>query len=298
MRVLVSGASGLIGSALAAALKARGDQVVGLGRGVDAQIRWDPVAGRLNEAALEGMDAVVHLAGENIAGGRWSAARKERIRSSRVEGTRLLCAALARLEQPPQVLACASGIGYYGDRGAEELKEDSAAGKGFLAEVCGAWEGAAEPARTRGIRVAHLRFGMVLSSGGGALARMLLPFRMGVGGRIGSGQQWMSWICLDDAVRAICHVLEQAALRGPINLTSPHPCTNTEFARALGKALRRPAIFPLPAWAARVALGEMAEGLLLSGCRVAPARLLESGFQFAYPELAGALRYLLKKEEP
>ena len=296
MRVLISGATGLVGTGLAGLLGARGDQVLRLTRGPAAPgaVPWDPQVGALDPRALEGLDAVVHLAGENIAGGRWTPARKARIRESRVQGTRLLCERLAQCQRPPAVLASASAIGYYGDRGEALLSEDSPSGQGFLAEVCRAWEEAAEPARTHGLRVAHLRFGMILSARGGALARMLLPFRLGLGGRIGSGRQYLSWIALDDALRVLCQVLDQPTLRGPLNVVAPQPCTNAEFTQTLGQVLRRPTVLPLPAWAARLALGEMAEGLLLSSQRVLPARLLESGFRFELPDLAGALRQLLR----
>ena len=295
MKVLVSGAGGLIGTGLVQSLRAQGNEVRCLRRGTvgaDA-ILWDPEAGMLDAGALEGLDGVVHLAGENIAGGRWTPARKQRIRESRVQGTRLLCARLAQLQRPPQVLVSASAIGYYGDRGEEELREDSPPGQGFLAEVCRAWEEAAEPARTRGIRVAHLRFGMVLSARGGALARLLLPFRLGLGGRVGKGRQYLGWISLDDAVQAAGHLLEHPDLSGPFNAVAPHHCTNAEFTRALGQVLRRPTLLPVPSWALRLALGEMAGELLLASTRVAPARLLESGFQFEHPELEEALRRLL-----
>jgi uncharacterized protein (TIGR01777 family) len=295
MRVLVSGAGGLIGAALVESLRAQDNQVRRLKRGHAGgyDLTWNPEAGSLDAAALEGVDAVVHLAGENIAAGRWTPARRQRILHSRVGGTRLLSEKLAGLKHPPQVLVCASALGYYGDRGDEELREDSPPGKGFLAEVCRAWEGAAAPAREAGIRVAYLRFGMVLSARGGALARMLLPFRLGLGGRIGSGKQYLGWISLDDAVCAAEHLLEHRDLSGPFNAVAPHPCTNGEFTSALGQALRRPTFFPLPAWAARLALGEMAQELLLSSIRALPVRLLGSGFSFTHPELAGTLRRLL-----
>jgi hypothetical protein len=295
VKVLVSGASGLIGRVLVRSLRSQGHQVRCLrrGRADGDDLAWDPEAGALDPGALEGLDAVVHLAGEHIAGGRWTRTRKARILSSRVQGTRLLSEKLAGLSHPPQVLVCASAVGYYGDRGAEELSEDSPPGRGFLAEVCRAWEGAADPARAAGIRAVHLRFGMVLSAQGGALPRMLPPFRLGLGGRLGSGVQWMSWIHLEDAVAAIGHVLERENLGGPFNAVSPSPCANAEFTRTLGRVLRRPALIPVPAWALRLALGEMARELLLSSARALPSRLLESGFRFEHPELEAALRHLL-----
>lgn len=295
MRVLVSGAGGLIGAALVASLRTQGKEVRCLKRGTTGEgvIGWNPEAGRLDTGALEGVDAVVHLAGENIAAGRWTPARKQRILASRVQGTHLLSERLAGLTRLPSVLVCASAVGYYGDRGAEELDEHSPPGKGFLAQVCQAWEQAADPARAAGIRTAHLRFGMVLSAEGGALARMVLPFRLGLGGRLGNGRQYLGWISLADAVRAAHHLLEHPGLSGPFNAVSPHPCTNAEFTRALGQALRRPTLLPVPAWAARLALGEMAEELLLASTRAMPRRLLASGFAFTHPELAPTLRLLL-----
>lgn len=296
MNILVSGSTGLIGSALVPALGAAGHRVRRLVRGpsggAGGDVRWDPEAGVLDAGGLEGCDAVVHLAGENIAG-RWTAAKKRRIRDSRVKGTGLLAQALARLGRPPRVLVCASAIGYYGDRGAEAMREDSPRGKGFLAEVCAEWEAAAAPAAQKGIRVVNLRFGVVLSPRGGALAKMLLPFRLGLGGTVGRGNQWMSWIAIDDAVGAILHALQSEALRGPANAVAPNPVTNRDFTRALGRAVRRPTIFPMPAFAARLAFGEMAEELLLASTRVEPVKLLATRYAFRHPEVEGALRHLL-----
>jgi uncharacterized protein (TIGR01777 family) len=235
----------------------------------------------------------VHLAGENIAKGRWNARKKARIRDSRVNGTRLLSEALTRLSKPPAVMVCASAIGYYGDRGDEVLREESASGSGFLAEVCRQWEAAAEPARKRGIRVVHLRIGVVLSPEGGALAQMLFPFRMGLGGKLGSGRQYFSWIAIDDLVTVIAHALTNDTLQGPVNAVAPHPVTNLEFTRTLGRVLARPTLFPMPALAARLAFGEMADELLLSSARVEPTRLLATAYQFRHPQLEGALRHLL-----
>jgi uncharacterized protein (TIGR01777 family) len=241
------------------------------------------------------MEAVVHLAGENIASGRWTAARKARIRSSRVMGTRTLCETLARLSQPPKVLVSASAIGYYGDRGAEPLWENSAFGTGFLAEVCRAWEEATQPAVQKGIRVVLLRIGIVLSPAGGALAKMLIPFQLGLGGVIGSGNQYMSWIALDDVAGVIAHALVTDTLQGPVNAVAPYPVTNREFTKTLGRVLRRPTVFPLPGFAARLAFGEMADALLLASTRVEPKRLLATQYVFRYPELEDALRHLLGK---
>jgi hypothetical protein len=254
---------------------------------------WDPTSGRIDLRALEGIEAVVHLAGENIAAGRWTPERKAQIRKSRVQGTRLLAETLARLAKPPRVLVCASAMGYYGDRGDEILREDSPPGTGFLAELCQAWEAASEPAARAGVRVVKLRIGIVLSARGGALARMLLPFRLGLGGRIGSGRQYMSWIALDEVIQVILHALTTPALVGPTNTATPNPVTNLEFTRTLGRVLRRPTFFPLPAFAARLAFGEMADELLLASARLEPARLLASGYTFRYPELEGALRKVL-----
>lgn len=299
MNVLITGSTGFIGSALVASLTAGGHRVMRLVRSKPApaagEVFWNPAIGSIEMPGLEGMDAVVHLAGENIAE-RWTAEKKARIRDSRVNGTRFLSDSLARLAQSPQVLVCASAIGYYGDRGAERLTEDSAPGSGFLAEVCREWEGAAEPARQRGIRVVHLRTGIVLSPTGGALAKMIPPFRMGVGGRIGSGNQYMSWIAMDDLVGIFHHVLTTETLHGPVNAVAPHPVTNLEFTTTLGRVLARPTVFPMPAFAARLAFGEMANDLLLASAHVEPTRLLNAGYAFRYPELEGALRHVLGKE--
>jgi uncharacterized protein (TIGR01777 family) len=249
----------------------------------------------MDASQLEGLDAVVHLAGDNIAAGRWNAAKKARIRNSRVQGTRLLCDTLAQLDRPPKVLVCASAIGYYGSRGEAWLREDSAAGTDFLAEVCQAWEAAAEPARQRGMRVVHLRFGVILSPAGGALAKMLVPFKLGAGGVVGNGQQYLSWVALDDVVGAVYHALMTDTLHGPVNVVSPHPVTHREYTRVVGRVLRRPTLVPLPAFVARLAFGEMAEALFLASARVEPSRLIDSGYVFRYPELATALQHLLGK---
>ena len=299
MKILVSGSGGLVGSALVASLAGGGSEVVRLVRSgpavPGAALPWDPGAGRIDSAGLEGFDGVVHLAGDNISSGRWNRAKKDRIRSSRVEGTRLLCETLSRLSRPPRALVCASAIGYYGSRGDEILREESAPGNDFLSEVCRAWEAAAEPAVRKGIRVVHLRFGVILSSSGGALARMLLPFRLGAGGVVGSGRQYMSWISLDDAVGALRHSLGTQALRGAANAVAPAPVTNREFTRILAAVLGRPALLRVPAFALRLAFGEMADALLLSSARVEPARLTATGYRFRHPDLETALRHLLAK---
>ncbi|MDZ7361494.1 MAG: TIGR01777 family oxidoreductase [candidate division KSB1 bacterium] len=300
MNILVTGSTGLIGTALIEALTALDHRVTRLTRGSlqsrEPVVQWNPATGTLNANEIEGFDAVVHLAGESIAARRWSAAQKARLRDSRVKGTTLLSETLAKLAKPPKVLVCASAIGYYGNRGDEILREDSKIGSGFLAEVCQQWENAAEPARRKGIRVVYLRNGLVLSPKGGALAKMLLPFKLGVGGIIGDGRQYWSWVSLDDVVGAFCHALMNESLHDAANLVAPRAVTNREFTKTLGKVLSRPTIFPLPAFAARLALGEMADELLLSSARIEPARLLASGYQFRHPELEGALRDLLGKK--
>ncbi|MBV9574197.1 MAG: TIGR01777 family oxidoreductase [Acidobacteriales bacterium] len=293
MRILVSGASGLIGSALRRAFSARGYEITRLGRGKasGAQISWNP-AQPLNPASVSGFDAVVHLAGESIAG-RWTESKKREILESRVQGTRNLADAIAKSPVPPRVFIAASAIGFYGDRGEELLREDSRPGEGFLPQVCTAWEAAAEPAAAAGIRTVHTRFGIVLSRDGGALAKMLPPFRLGVGGRIGSGRQWMSWIAIEDLAAGILHLLENDSVTGPLNFVSPQPVRNEEFTRTLASVLHRPAIFPVPAFAVRLAFGQMGEELLLSSQKVEPSKLLASGYVFDNPDLAGALRKIL-----
>jgi len=297
MKVLMTGSSGLIGSALGARLASEGHGVTRLVRAKSAAgaaaLEWDPAAGRLDAAALEGFDAVVHLAGESIASGRWTAARKARIRDSRIQGTRLLAERLARLARKPAVLVCASAIGYYGHRGEEVLRESSPAGSGFLADLCREWEAASGAAASAGIRVVNLRTGLVLSRQGGALPRMLVPFRLGVGGRIGDGRQYMSWITLDELAGAYLYALHTETLAGAVNAVTPNPVSNADFTRTLGRVLRRPTVFPLPAFAARLALGEMADELLLASARVHPARLLATGYVFRFAELEGALRHVL-----
>ena len=296
MNVLVTGSTGLIGSAVAKTLAGDGHQVRRLRRApapAPDTTSWNPADGTFAPGALDGIEAVVHLAGENIAGGRWTDARKARIRDSRVDGTRRLCAALAELESPPRVLVAASAIGYYGDRGDELLDESSAPGAGFLPDVSREWEAAAEAARSAGIRLVHLRIGIVLSRNGGALGQMLLPFRLGVGGVLGSGDQYMSWISISDVVGIVRYALADAALSGPVNAVAPQAVTNREFTRALGTVLRRPTILPAPAFAMRFALGEMADALLLASTRVDPAALRGTAFAFQHPELEGALRHVL-----
>jgi hypothetical protein len=300
MKVAVTGASGFLGSALVERLTADGHSVVPLVRpgsrthaGPPA-IVWDPQGGATDRAALADarIDAVVHLAGENIARGRWTRERKAKIRESRVDGTRHLAELLAELQPRPETLVCASAIGYYGDRGDELLDEQTAPGKGFLPEVCRAWEAAADPARAAGIRVVHLRFGIVLHPAGGALAQMLPPFKLGLGGRLGSGRQFMSWVSRDDVIGVIRHALGNAALTGPVNTVAPGAVTNLEFTHTLARVLGRPAFLPVPAAAIRLLFGEMGEALLLESTRVLPARLRAVGYNFAHPELERGLREL------
>jgi hypothetical protein len=302
MRIAVSGSTGLVGSEMVAVLSAGGHEVVRLVRRVPSPgemvVRWDPEAGVIDAGGLEGCDAVVHLAGENVGAGRWTAARKAAIRDSRVRGTRILCDALAGLARPPKTLVCASAVGYYGDRGEELLTEESPHGAGFLAEVCREWEAASAPAARKGIRVVALRIGMVLSVKGGALARMLPLFRAGLGGVIGGGRQYISWVALDDLPGIVLHALQCGGLSGPVNAVAPRPVTNREFTEALGRALSRPTLLPVPAFALRLAVGgEMADALLLASARGIPRRLKETGYHFRYPEIGGALRHLLGKEE-
>ncbi len=295
MNILVTGARGFIGSALVSRLANGGHRVVPLRRaagGSEAGPTWNPSAGQVRLESAGPLDLVVHLAGENIAQ-RWTAAAKQRIRASRVEATRLLSEALARRPRPPRVLICASATGFYGDRRDEVLDERSAPGAGFLAEVCQAWEAAAEPARQRAIRVVHLRLGVVLARHGGALAQMLPAFRLGLGGRLGAGQQYWSWIALADLLRVVELTLEDDRFSGVVNAVSPEPATNTGFTKSLARAVRRPAFLAMPACVVRFVFGEMGREALLASARVRPARLLESGFEFRFPELDGALQHVL-----
>jgi uncharacterized protein (TIGR01777 family) len=296
VRVAITGASGLIGSALAEMFAARGDEAVRLVRRParsDREVTWDPAAGRIDAARLEGVDAVVHLAGESLMG-LWTEAKKRRVRESRVRGTALVAETLARLERRPRVLVSASAVGFYGDHpDGEPVDESAPAGRGFLADTVVAWERACEPAAAAGIRVANTRFGLVLSPKGGALAAMLPAFRLGIGGPVGSGRQVVSWIALDEIGPALLHVLEHEELNGPVNFTAPEAVTFQELAQTLGRVLGRPAVLRFPAFAARLLLGEMAEELLLSGARVVPRKLLATGYRFRFPRLEPALRTLL-----
>jgi uncharacterized protein (TIGR01777 family) len=303
-RFLVTGSSGLVGSSLIAFLSAGGHQVARLVRREPSLpdslgaslVTWDPARGRLDPETVSGQDVVVHLAGAGIADGRWTAERKRLIRESRVVGTDLLARALAEAPEKPRVLVCASATGFYGDRGDVELDEGSAGGSGFLADVAREWEAAAAPATAAGIRVVHLRLGVVLTPAGGALSRMLPPFRAGVGGPLGDGGQYWSWISLDDLLTSILHVAASDDLSGPVNAVSPHPLANGPFSAILGRVLNRPAVLRVPAAALRLLLGEMGEELLLASTRVKPAGLLDSGFNFRYADLEAALRHVLGRE--
>lgn len=297
-RILVSGASGPIGTALLPSLKSRGAHISRLARpgakysaSDEQQVPWDP-SQQLSPDAVSGFDAVVHLAGESIVG-RWTDAKKREIRDSRVKGTSNLARALAEAKRKPQVFICSSAIGYYGSRGDELLTEQSPAGTGFLPEVCAEWEAAAKPASDAGIRTVSMRTGIVLSPRGGALGKMLTPFKLGVGGRIGTGRQWMSWIDVEDMVGAIHFMLQNDSIRGPVNMVAPNPVTNAEFTKTLAKTLSRPAIFPVPAFAVKIGFGEMGETALLGSQRVEPRRLTNGGYSFQFSDLRASLRHVL-----
>lgn len=299
MKILVTGASGLIGSALVAALRAENHTVSRLRRPAASleagDVRWDPTSGEVDSAAMESADAVVNLAGVSIADGRWNDARKQLLRSSRVETTRHLVASVSRLRRPPRVLVSASAIGYYGDRSDELLTEASAPGRDFIAQLAGDWEAAGLEAERAGIRTVVVRFGIILAKQGGALSRMLTPFKMGAGGRLGSGKQWMSWVTLEDAISMIRFSIVNENSRGPFNAVAPNPVTNAEFTRVLAHLLHRPALFPAPVFALRLALGEMADALLLSSQRVVPEKFSAAGFPFRRPQLEPALRSVLSQ---
>ena len=299
MKVLIAGASGLVGTSLTDSFSRRGTAVTRLVRTSPdpgkQEVEWHPNKGEIDPASIEGFDAIINLAGESIAEGRWTEEKKKRIRDSRIDGTQLLSETMAGLSQPPKVFLCASATGVYGNRGDEVLDESSSAGKGFLAEVCREWEEATVQASNARVRVVNLRFGPIFSSEGGMVAKLLTPFKFGLGGKIGSGEQYMSWVAMDDVVGVINFALERDTVRGPINVVTPNPVTNAEFTRVMGKVLSRPTFLMVPAFAARLAFGEMADEMLLASQRVVPRRLSEAGYTFLYPELEGALRHVLGK---
>lgn len=297
-RIAISGSSGLIGSVLVASFESRRNQVTRVVRRLPQssnELQWDPMR-EIPPQLVSGFDVVVHLSGESVAG-RWTEAKKRIIRDSRIVSTQKLSQALSQAEKKPAVFICASAIGYYGNRGDEILTEGSPSGSGFLAEVSREWESVTAPAADAGIRTVNLRIGIVLSRNGGALKQMLLPFRLGLGGRVGSGRQWWSWIHIDDFVTVVQQIADNLSLNGPVNMTAPNPVTSADFTKTLAKTLKRPAVLPLPAFAAKLAFGEFAEEGFLASARVEPKKLIESGFKFRYSELAGALSELLKKHK-
>jgi uncharacterized protein (TIGR01777 family) len=305
MRILVSGSTGFVGTALVKTLEGHGQTVARLVRpgsternvgGVHAQtVAWDPVAGQFDAAGAEGAEALIHLAGASIAGGRWNASRKQLLRTSRIDATRHLMGALSKLQRPPRVVVAASAVGYYGNRGDETLTEESALGNDLLAGLCREWELETARGAEFGARVVSLRFGIVLAAHGGALGQMALPFKLGAGGRLGNGRQWMSWLTLQETVSIIQFALATTGLTGPVNAVTPNPVRNNEFTSVLAKTLHRPALFPAPAFALRLALGEMADALLLSGQKVMPSKLAAAGYPFLQPNLASALAEVFRK---
>jgi uncharacterized protein (TIGR01777 family) len=305
MRILVSGSTGFLGTALVKTLEEQGHTVVRLVRpatapkevaGVHSQaVAWDPVAGLFDAAGAEGAEALIHLAGASIAGGRWNASRKELLRTSRIDATRNLMGALAKLQRPPRVIVAASAVGYYGSRGDETLTEESTPGNDLLAGLCREWEAETARGAEFGARVVSMRFGIVLAAHGGALGQMALPFKLGAGGRLGDGRQWMSWLTLREAVSIIQFALATSGLAGPVNAVTPNPVQNKEFTSVLAKTLHRPALFPAPAFALRLALGEMADALLLGSQKVMPSKLAAAGYPFLQPNLASALAEVFRK---
>jgi uncharacterized protein len=305
MRVLISGSTGFLGAALVETLDGQGHSIARLVRpatarknaaGAGAQtVAWDPVAGQFDATGAEGAEALIHLAGASIAGGRWNAARKELLRTSRIDATRHLSAALGNVRRPPRVIVAASAIGYYGNRGEETLTEASAPGNDFLAGLCREWEAEAARGAEFGARVVNLRFGIILAAHGGALPRMAMPFKLGAGGRLGDGRQWMSWLTLQETVSIIQFALTNSGLTGPVNAVTPNPVRNKEFTGVLAKTLHRPALFPAPAFALRLALGEMADALLLVSQKVMPSKLVDSGYPFLQLSLASALAEVFRK---
>jgi uncharacterized protein (TIGR01777 family) len=292
MKIAIAGASGLVGTALIPALEAQGHQVTRLVRGAPraGEIEWHPNKDEVSAASLEGFDIIINLAGENIAAGRWSDEQKRKIRDSRISGTHLLSEAIVKMQRKPRAFICASATGIYGDRDDEVLDEQSDSGGGFLAGVCREWEMACEPAVKAGVRVVNLRFGPILAREGGMLSKLLTPFKMGMGGKVGSGRQFISWVSLEDSVNAILLAINDESVRGPLNIVSPNPVTNEEFTKTLGHVLSRPTALSMPAFAARLAFGEMADEMLLTSQRVMPKKLNAAGFQFKYPELESAFR--------
>ena len=293
MKILITGPTGLIGRAVIEEAIKRGDSFTGLTRSstslYDSQAHWDPDSGDIDLSSLEGHDAVINLAGETITG-RWTPEKKERIRTSRIRSAELLVSSILKLESKPKILVGASAVGFYGDRGDEVLTEESTSGEGFFPEICKEWESKLRPLEEAGIRVVNLRIGVVLSKDGGALKEMLLPFKLGLGGRIGNGRQYWSWITIDDVVGAIFHCIENENVKGPVNIVAPGSVTNSKFTEELGKALGRPTVFPVPAFAARALFGEMADEAILSSVRVEPEKLLKTGYQFKHTDLLQALR--------
>jgi uncharacterized protein (TIGR01777 family) len=292
MKIAIAGASGLVGSALIPSLTNDGAAITRLVRSTpkSGEIEWHPNQVEIKVQSLEGFDVIINLAGENIAGGRWTDEQKRKIRDSRVSGTHLLSEAIAKMEQKPQAFICASATGIYGDRDDETLDEQSESGSGFLAGVCREWEKACEPAIKAEVRVVNLRLGPVLARDGGMLSKLLTPFKMGMGGKVGSGKQYISWVALDDVVSAIKLAINDQTVRGPLNIVSPNPVTNEEFTRTLGHVLNRPTALAMPAFAARLAFGEMADEMLLASQKVMPKKLMSLGFRFKYPELEAAMR--------
>ena len=295
MKILIAGASGLVGSALVSKLKAEGAEVTRLVRAAakSGEVEWHPESGSIDPLALEGFDAVVNLSGDGIANGRWTAEKKRRILDSRVNGTRLLSETMANLARKPKAFINASAVGFYGSRGNELVDEESSPGEGFLANVCRQWESATAPAEQSGIRVVKLRLGVIFTPDGGIMGSMLRPFKLGLGGKVGSGEQVISWVAMDDVVAAIGFIIQNESLRGPINIVAPQPVTNEEFTKILGRVLSRPTFMAMPAFAARLAFGEMADEMMLSSTRVAPKVLNDAGFKFQFPELEGAVRAML-----
>ena len=291
MNVVIAGSSGLVGTALIPILRSMGAQITRMVRSKPkaGEMEWHPNQDEVNPKALEGFDTIINLAGENIAGGRWTDDQKRKIRESRIKGTNLLSEAIARLSPRPRVFICASATGIYGDRDDETLDEQSDSGGGFLAGVCREWEEATAPAIKAGVRVVNLRFGPIIAREGGMLAKLLTPFKMGMGGKVGSGRQYISWIAIDDAIQAIKLAIEDVSIQGALNVVSPNPVTNEEFTKTLGHVLNRPTALAMPAFAARLAFGEMADEMLLASQRVLPQKLLNAGFHFQFPDLGAAL---------